>query len=99
MKDKSVFELANRMNQIEWDINKLELEYNKITDELKKRMPHLENDVNLQPKETLELLINELIDGSYQDDLGEYTRIYPINNCCKERLNIVKKKIRKHDDI
>lgn len=38
------------MSEIEKEIYKLELEYNEIIIELKKRMPHLENDVNLQKK-------------------------------------------------
>lgn len=50
MEDKSVLQLANRMNEIEIEISNLELEYNKIIYEIKRRMPNLENDVNLQKK-------------------------------------------------
>ena len=50
MEDKSVLQLANRMNEIEIEISNLELEYNKIIHEIKRRMPKLENDVNLQKK-------------------------------------------------
>ena len=50
MKDKTTLVLANRMNQIEKEIYSLELEYNMIIEELKRRMPNLENDVNLQKK-------------------------------------------------
>ena len=50
MEDKSVLQLANRMNEIEIEIANLELEYNKIIHEIKRRMPKLENDVNLQKK-------------------------------------------------
>lgn len=50
MKNKSVLQLANRMNEIEIEITNLELEYNKIIHEIKRRMPKLENDVNLQKK-------------------------------------------------
>lgn len=50
MKNKTTLVLANRMNQIEKEIYNLELEYNMIIEELKRRMPQLENDVNLQKK-------------------------------------------------
>lgn len=98
MRSKTTLNLANRLNQIEKQINDLSIEYNQIIHELHRRNPNLINDVNLQPKETLEILIDNLISGNYQDDLGEYTRIYPVNQCCKERLNIVKKKVRKYED-
>ena len=50
MKNKTVLELGLRMNEIEKEIYDLELEYNKIIEELQRRIPKLENDVNLQPK-------------------------------------------------
>ena len=50
MKNKTTLLLANRMNQIEKEINELSIEYNLIIEELKRRMPNLENDVNLQKK-------------------------------------------------
>lgn len=50
MRSKTTLVLANRMNQIEKEINELSIEYNLIIEELKRRMPNLENDVNLQKK-------------------------------------------------
>lgn len=50
MKNKTTLELAFRINKIEKEIYDLEMEYNQIVEELKNRMPHLENDVNIQPK-------------------------------------------------
>lgn len=50
MRDKTTLELAFRINKIEKEIYDLEMEYNQIVEELKNRMPHLENDVNLQKK-------------------------------------------------
>lgn len=50
MKDKSLYELATRINQIEVEITNLQLEYNKIVKEIKTRLPELENDVNLKEK-------------------------------------------------
>ena len=98
MRDKTTLYLATRMSQIEREIYSLEYEYNQIIQELHRRNPNLINDVNLQPKETLEVVIDKLMNETYQDDLGEYTRIFPLNNCCKERLNIVKKKVRKYEN-
>ena len=62
MKNKTVLELGLRMNEIEKEIYDLELEYNKIIEELQRRIPKLENDVNLQPKRRVrkyEKIINE----------------------------------------
>ena len=50
MNDQTVFELASRLNEIEKERYKLELEYNKIIHELWERIPALKNDVNIQPK-------------------------------------------------
>lgn len=50
MKDKTLFELANRLNEIEQEKYKLDLEYNKIVNELWERIPALKNDKNIQPK-------------------------------------------------
>ena len=50
MKDKTLFELANRLNEIEQEKYKLDLEYNKIVNELWERIPTLKNDKNIQPK-------------------------------------------------
>ena len=61
MEDKSVLQLANRMNEIEIEISNLELEYNKIIHEIKRRMPKLENDVNLQKKKVRKYEDNRFI--------------------------------------
>ena len=98
MRNKTTLCLTNRLNQIEKQINDLSIEYNQIVHELKRKNPNLINDVNLRPKETLEVVIDKLMNETYQDDLGEYTRIYPLKNCCKERLNIVRKRVRKYED-
>lgn len=98
MHDKTTLELAYRMGEIEKEIYNLELEYNMIIQELHRRNSNLKEDVNLQPKYEVSELIDRLLDGTYIDEVGEYTRIYPIKNCCKERLNIVKKKVRKYED-
>lgn len=50
MKDKTLLELANRLNEIEVERNKLDLEYNMIVHELWNRIPSLKDDVNIQPK-------------------------------------------------
>ena len=98
MKNKTTLDLAYRMGEIEKEIYNLEFEYNQIIQELHRRNSNLKEDVNLQPKRNVDELIEALIDGSYIDEVGEYTRIYPVKNCCKERLNIVKKKVRKYED-
>ena len=46
----TTFELCQRMNQINQEINKLEIEHNQIIQELHNRLPHLKNDVDIQPK-------------------------------------------------
>lgn len=94
MKDKTTLELAYRMGEIEKEIYNLELEYNMIIQELHRRNSNLKEDVNLQPKYEVSELIDRLLDGTYIDEVGEYTRIFPLNNCCRERLNIVKKKVK-----
>ena len=98
MKNKTLMDLAIRLNELEIARNRIDLEYNKIIHELRRRNPNFKDDVNLQLRENIELLIDELIEGTYQDDLGEYTRIYPLGSCCKERLNIVRKRVRKYED-
>ena len=50
MKDKTLFELANRLNEIEQEKYKLDLEYNKIVYELWERIPTLKTDETIQPK-------------------------------------------------
>ena len=50
MKDKSTLQLASRLNQIMREQENLEIEYNKIVNELWQRIPKLKDDVNIQPK-------------------------------------------------
>lgn len=50
MKDKTLFELASRLNEIEQEKYKLDLEYNNIVYELWERIPTLKNDETIQPK-------------------------------------------------
>jgi len=44
----SLIDLINRINQISVERMNLDLEYNDIVDELKKRMPGLKDDPNLE---------------------------------------------------
>ena len=57
MKDKTIADLANRLNEIMKEKNRLKLlisdldkEYNSIVYELWERIPSLKDDVNIQPK-------------------------------------------------
>ena len=50
MKEKSTFELCNRLNQIRVEVQKLWIEHNQIIEELHNRLPHLKNEPDLQPK-------------------------------------------------
>lgn len=50
MKEKTILELANRLNEIEIERNKLDLEFNMIVNELWQRIPSLKEDINLQKK-------------------------------------------------
>lgn len=57
MKNKSILQLATRLNEIEIERNKLELkmmdlnkEYNEIVYELWGRIPSLKDDIDMQPK-------------------------------------------------
>lgn len=49
-KDKTVLELAHRLNQIDEELSNLVIEYNVIIKELCKRIPALENDENIKMK-------------------------------------------------
>jgi len=51
MKDKTILELATRINEIRVEQQKLEIEYNSIVKELWDRIPSLKDDPNLQIKE------------------------------------------------
>ena len=48
--NQSTLNLANRLNQIAKEIQKLEIEHNSIVNEIKSRLPQLKKDKNLQPK-------------------------------------------------
>jgi hypothetical protein len=50
MKDKTTKDLAFRLSEIEREKFKLDMEYNKIVQELWDRIPSLKDDVNLQKK-------------------------------------------------
>ena len=57
MKNKSILQLATRLNEIEIEKNNLEMklmglnkEYNAIVYELWGRIPNLKDDVDMQPK-------------------------------------------------
>lgn len=52
MKNKTTLELVNRLNKINKEINDLEIEYNKIVNELWERIPKLKDDVNMQKIKT-----------------------------------------------
>lgn len=58
MEDKSLFELATRLNEIMVESNKLALEHNQIIEEITRRLPHLKGDKNLELK-----LVKEINDG------------------------------------
>lgn len=50
MKDKTVLELATRLNEIEKELNELQIEYNRIVKELWERVPSIKNDESIQMK-------------------------------------------------
>ena len=50
LKQVPLIDLANRLNQIEIEKQKLDLEYNQIIYELWERIPPLKEDENMQPK-------------------------------------------------
>ena len=53
MKDKTILELAIRLNQIEKELNELQIEYNVIVQELLERLPTTKNDDNIQMKKRI----------------------------------------------
>ena len=53
MKDKTILELAIRLNQIEKELNELQIEYNIIVQELWERIPTTKNDENIQMKKRI----------------------------------------------
>ena len=50
MKDKTLYELANRINEIELQRMILDIEYNQIIYEIWDRLPQLKGDPSLQLK-------------------------------------------------
>jgi hypothetical protein len=50
MQDKTNFELITRINEINREIEKLEIEYMRIVKELQRRLPNLKDDANLKLK-------------------------------------------------
>lgn len=48
--NQSTLSLANRLNQISKEIQKLEIEHNSIVNEIKSRLPKLKDDKNLEEK-------------------------------------------------
>lgn len=50
LNNESVYKMVVRINQIEYEIRQLEMEYNTILSELHRRLPNLKDDKNLQPK-------------------------------------------------
>ena len=50
MKDKTLFELCTRLNEINKEMDNLEMEQSKIVKEILERIPSLKDDVNIQPK-------------------------------------------------
>lgn len=48
--NQSTLNLANRLNQISKEIQKLEIEHNSIVNEIKSRLPKLKDDENLEEK-------------------------------------------------
>ena len=48
MEDLSLYDLANKLNTIEREVRKLEIEYVKVVEEIIKRLPHLKDDANLR---------------------------------------------------
>lgn len=50
IKQTPLINLAHRLNEIEKEKQKLDLEYNLIVNELWERIPSLKYDENLQPK-------------------------------------------------
>ena len=48
--NQSTLVLANRLNQISKEIQKLEIEHNSIVNEIKSRLPKLKDDKNLEEK-------------------------------------------------
>ena len=50
LENKTIQELADRLNKIMVERDKLYIEYNQIIEELCERLPHLKDDENLKLK-------------------------------------------------
>lgn len=50
MQQKSTLELAKRFNEIMVEMDRLEIEHELIVKELWRRYPHLQDNVDIQPK-------------------------------------------------
>ena len=50
IENRKVFDLVERMNEIEREIMNLEIEYNKIVKELHESLPNLKGDENIKVK-------------------------------------------------
>ena len=50
LKEVPIINLVHRINQIEMEKQKLDIEYNQIVSELWERIPSLKKDENMQPK-------------------------------------------------
>ena len=48
MENKSIYELVMRLNQIMVERYNLDIEHNKIVEELHRRLPQLKNDENIK---------------------------------------------------
>ena len=48
MQDKTIYELVMRLNQIMVERYNLDIEHNKIVEELHRRLPQLKNDENIK---------------------------------------------------
>lgn len=55
MKDKSIKDLAVRLNEITAERDRLDMEYNQIVKELWDRIPSLKTNPNIQPKQKVKV--------------------------------------------
>lgn len=63
LKEVPIINLVHRINQIEMEKQKLDIEYNQIINALWERIPSLKNDENTQPK-PIQKKIGGLGDGT-----------------------------------
>ena len=50
LKEMSLLELGAKLNEISYEIDRLTIQYNMIVDEIKERIPNLQDDPNLTQK-------------------------------------------------